>query len=158
MSDGTGGRTLDDFQAGDRIETGEIAVTRAMIDDFAHSFDPQPFHLDEAAAASSVFGRLVASGWHTAALTMRLLVDGRVLGGTALVGAGIDELRWPRAVEPGDRLRAVMEVLETRRSASNPARGLMRARTITVNQRGEPVQSMVATMILPTRPPSGAAA
>lgn len=156
MSEAKDGRYLDDFRVGERIETGEVAVTRAMIDEFAQAFDPQPFHLDDGAAAASVFGRLVASGWHTAALTMRLLVEGRVLGGTPLVGAGIDELRWPRAVEPGDRLKAVIEVLETRRSASNPARGVMRARTVTVNQRGEPVQSMVATMILPAERPLGA--
>jgi acyl dehydratase len=114
-------------------------------------FDPQPFHLDEHAAKRSVFGGLAASGWHTTALTMRLLVDSdlRIAGG--LIGLGFEELRWPRPVRPGDELRVESLVLEKRESKSRPQQGLLKMRNTTINQHDEPVQLSVGTLIVPRR-------
>jgi acyl dehydratase len=122
-----------------------------MIKAFAAEFDPQPFHLDQDAARASLFGGLVTSGWHTAALTMRLLVAGelRIVGG--LIGLGAEELRWPRPVRPGDVLRVESEVLGLRPSKSHPSRGVVRVRNTTLNQDREPVMVMVVTMIVPRR-------
>src|SRR3954465_3440395 len=118
----------------------------------AAEFDPQPFHLDQDAARGSPFGGLVASGWHTAALTMRLLVGGelRVVGG--LIGVGVEELRWPRPVRPGDVLRVESEVLGLRPSQSKPDRGIVRVRNTTLNGEGQPVMVQVVTMVVPRRP------
>ena len=128
------------------------AVDAAAIKTFAKAFDPQPFHLDETAARATMFGGLAASGWHTAALTMQLLVnDGPPLAG-GIVGAGMDELRWPKPVRPGDTLRIESEVLEVRPSRSRPDQGVVKMRTTTLNQNGEPVQILVANLIVPRRP------
>jgi acyl dehydratase len=123
-----------------------------MIKAFAAEIDPQPFHLDEGAARASPFGGLVASGWHTAALTMQLLVGGelRVVGG--LIGLGAEDLRWPRPVHPGDVLRVECEVLDLRSSRSQPDRGLVRVRNTTLNQAGQPVMVQVVTLVVPRRP------
>lgn len=143
-------RHLEDFRPGERFVTPEIEVTLEEVVAFAERYDPQPFHTDPEAATRSVFGRLVASGWHTAALTMRLwaLHGPDVAGG--LVGLGVDEVRW-RALEPGDRIPVEAEVLEVRRSGSGAPRGTVRLRVLTRNHRDEDVQSMVATMLVPTR-------
>ena len=144
---------LEDLEAGQVYRgAGETEpLTAGAIKAYAHQFDPQPFHLDEAAAAATFFGGLAASGWHTASLTMGLLVrDGPPLAG-GIVGGGLDELRWPRPVRPGDRLRIECEVIEVRPSRSQPTRGLVRMRTTTLNQRDEPVQVFVANLIVPRR-------
>jgi acyl dehydratase len=127
-------------------------VEQDAIKAFAAAFDPQPFHLDEQAAVASLFGGLVASGWHTAALTMRLLVEGelRVVGG--LIGASVEDLKWPRPVRPGDVLTIQSEVLDVRPSTSRPDRGRVKLRTTTWNQRNEPVLEQVATLVVPRRP------
>lgn len=128
-----------------------MAVDAGSIRAFAAQYDPQPFHLDEAAARESIFGRLVASGWHTMALTMRLLVQGGLQPAWGLIGMGADELRWPRPVEPGDTLQAEWEVIETRPSSSRPDRGIVRLRVTTRNQRGEVVLTLVTTVLVPRR-------
>lgn len=142
---------FEDLTPGRRFETDRAVVTAEDIKIFAASFDPQPFHLDEALAEESVFGGLAASGWHTAALTMRLLVTGRLDVAGGLVGLNAD-VSWPRATRPGDELRVVSEVLETRHSASNPARGIATIRHETLNQHGEIVQVCVVKILVPTRP------
>ncbi|HET7469994.1 MAG TPA: MaoC family dehydratase [Gemmatimonadales bacterium] len=143
---------LEDLAVGDRYAGGTATVDLAAIKAFAAAFDPQPFHLDEAAAKASIFGRLVASGWHTMAVTMRLLVDGELRSLWGLVGLGADELRWPRPVLPGDVLSVEWEVLEVRPSASKPDRGTARLQVTTRNQQGEIVLSLVTTILLPRRP------
>ncbi|MEH3145163.1 MAG: MaoC family dehydratase [Methylobacterium frigidaeris] len=142
---------LDDLVPGAIHRSGELTVTAEAIKAFARDFDPQPFHLDEREAEGTFFGGLAASGWHTAALTMRLLVDGGLPLAGGIVGAGMDELRWPRPVRPGDRLRLESEVLEVRPSHSRPDQGLVKARTTTLNQDGEPVQVLVANLVVPRR-------
>jgi acyl dehydratase len=143
---------FEDFRPGQTF-TGptRIRVEKSAIKRFAAEFDPQPFHLDEEAARDSFFSGLAASGWHTSALTMRLLVDSdfEVAGG--LIGLGMEELRWPRPVRPGDELRVQLEVLGTRESKSRPEQGLIRVRITTLNQRDEAVQVCVSTMIVPRR-------
>lgn len=123
----------------------------AAIRAFAAEYDPQPFHLDEAAARASVFGRLVASGWHTMALTMRLLVEGGLQPAWGLIGLGADQLRWPRPVEPGDVLQVEWEVIETRASSSKTDRGIARLGVTTRNQRGEVVLTLITTVLVPRR-------
>jgi acyl dehydratase len=145
---------LEDFQPGQEFGSATVRVEAADIKAFAAQFDPQPFHLDEAAASKTFFQGLAASGWHTAALTMKLLVGGemRIAGG--LIGAGVEEFRWPRPVRPGDELRVQSEILEVRPSKSRPMQGLVKARTTTLNQRGEAVQEFIATMVVPRRAPA----
>jgi acyl dehydratase len=140
---------LEDLAVGQIYRTKALTVDADAIKAFAASFDPQPFHLDEAKAINTFFGGLSASGWHTAALTMRLLVtDGPPLAG-GIIGVGMDELRWPHPVRPGDRLRLESEVLETRPSRSRPEQGLVKMRTTTLNQNDEPVQIIVANLVVP---------
>ncbi|SIO02799.1 Acyl dehydratase [Singulisphaera sp. GP187] len=141
----------EDLAVGQTFGTGTVLVEPDMIKVFAAEFDPQPFHLDQDAARASLFGELVASGWHTAALTMRLLVTGefRIVGG--LIGLGAEELRWPWPVHPGDVLRVESEVMELRPSKSHPGHGLVRVRNTTLNQDSEPVMITVVTMIAPRR-------
>ena len=146
---------LEDLHPGDRFVTPEREVTEAEIVTFAREYDPQPFHTDPGAAAGSVFGRLVASGWHTTALTMRLWVDHgpRIAGG--MVGLGVEELRW-RPLLPGDRIRLEGEILEVRPSRSGAPRGVARMRIRTLNHRDEEVQHMVSTILVPARDGSAA--
>ncbi len=143
---------FEDLAVGQTFGTETVTVLPEQVKAFAAEFDPQPFHLDEAAARASLFGGLVASGWHTAALTMRLLVGGelRVVGG--LIGLGVEELRWPRPVRPGDVLRVESEVLGLRPSGSKPDRGIVRVRNTTLNGEGQPVMVQVVTMIVPRHP------
>jgi acyl dehydratase len=146
------GRYLEDFSAGQKFGSGRLRVERDRIKAFAAEFDPQPFHLDEEAAGSSIFRGLAASGWHTAALTMRLLVESELEPAGGIVGAGFEEFRWPRPVRPGDELHLESEVLEVRASKSRPDQGVIRLRTTTMNQNGEPVQVSVGSLIVPRRP------
>jgi acyl dehydratase len=139
---------LEDFAAGQKYTTGTLTVTSEEIKAFATQFDPQPFHLDEAAAKDSFFGGLAASGWHTAALTMRLIVGGDLKPAGGTIGAGFDDFRWLRPVRPGDTLRAESEILEVRESKSRPAQGLVKVKTTTYNQDGDPVQVYVVNMVV----------
>lgn len=144
---------LEDFQAGQILEGAtRIHVDTDAIKKFAAAFDPQPFHLDEKAASDSLFGGLAASGWHTSAMTMRLLVDSNVKIAGGLIGLGLEKLRWPRPVRPGDDLRVRVEVLAVRESKSRPEQGLVTMRTTTLNQNEEVVQESVNTLIVPRRP------
>jgi len=137
---------------GQAFGSGRLRVDKEAIIAFARQFDPQPYHLDEEAARKSVFGELVASGWHTAALTMRLLVEGEFSPAGGILGAGFDELSWPRPVRPGDELHTKSEVLDVRPSKSRPDRGLIRVRTTTFNQDNEPVQIYIGNLLVPRRP------
>jgi acyl dehydratase len=144
---------LEDFAPGQRYRgTQRIRIEEDRIKSFAAEFDPQPFHQDAAAANASLFRGLAASGWHTAAATMRLLVDGEFKPAGGIIGAGFDELRWPRPVRPGDELRVESEVLEVRPSSSRPEQGLIKVRTTTLNQHGEIVQVSVGNLVVPRRP------
>ena len=142
---------LDDLVVGHKFATGSVTLTLEGCKGFAAEFDPQPFHLDEEAARESVFGRIAASGWYTAALSMRLLVDGELTIAGGLIGLG-NEMTWPRPTYPGDTLRVETEVLAIRVSESKPDRGIVTARNVTLNQHGEPVQIAVVKMLVPRRP------
>ena len=141
-------RHLEDLKVGDRFRSAPYSVTKEEIIRFAAEFDPQPFHLDEASAAKTFFRGLAASGWHTAAVTMKLLVEGGLPLAGGVIGAGVEEVRWPRPVRPGDRLRVESEVLEVRPSRSKPDQGLAKVRTTTLNQDDEPVQVMTANLVV----------
>ena len=143
-------RYFDDLREGDRFESETFEVPGSAIIEFAEKFDPQKFHLHPATAERSIFKGLVASGWHTAAITMRLFV--RTLNfAEGAIGLGVDELRWPAAVRPGDVLRVATEIIEVRESKSKPDHGVIRLRNVTTNQRGEVVQSMYAHALIPRR-------
>ena len=144
---------LEDLQPGQVLRSGgnPELVDASGIKAFARQFDPQPFHLDEAAAAETLFGGLAASGWHTAAITMKLLVEGGLPLAGGIIGAGVEEVRWPRPVRPGDRLHVESEVLEVRPSRSRPEQGLAKIRTTTLNQNSEPVQIMTSNLVVPRR-------
>ena len=145
-------RYLEDYSAGQSYGSGKLTVDGQRIKSFAAEFDPQPFHTDEEAARQSFFGGLAASGWHTAAITMRLLVESDLKPAGGIVGTGFDEFRWPLPVRPGDELHLVAEVLEVRPSKSRPTHGLIKVRTTTKNQKGEAVQISVGNLIVPRRP------
>lgn len=144
-------RYLEDFRAGDRIASGSFEVTAELIRSFAELYDPQPMHLDEDAARQTIFGELVGSGWQTLAITMRLLVDARLLGGNPIVGAEFANQRFHRPVRPGDGLKAVAEVLRTRPSRSRRDRGFMDLEVTTKNQRDETVLTQTWTLVVPAR-------
>jgi acyl dehydratase len=139
---------LEDFAVGQTYGSGRITVDKDRIKAFAAEFDPQPFHMDEEAARGSIFGALAASGWHTAALTMRLMVEGELKPAGGIVGVGFDELRWPLPVHPGDELHVESEVLEVRPSKSRPNQGLIKVKTTTRNQDGETVQVSIGNLIV----------
>jgi acyl dehydratase len=141
---------LDDFQVGQRFASGTHLIDTAQIKAFARQFDPQPFHLDEEAAKASLFGGLVASGWHTAAITMRLLVESGLPVAGGLIGLG-GEMSWPRPTRPGDVLNVVTEIKEVTPSRSRPDRGTVRMHSETRNQRGEVVQILDARLLVPRR-------
>jgi acyl dehydratase len=145
---------LEDFEPGQKFASGRLSVDAGRIKSFAAEFDPQPFHLDEDRAADSFFKGLAASGWHTAAMTMRLLVESELEPAGGIVGAGFDEFRWPRPVRPGDELHVESEVLEVRPSKSRPDQGVIKVRTTTLNQNNEPVQVFVGNLIVLRRPTS----
>jgi acyl dehydratase len=144
-------KTLGEYVVGARERFGAHRVTREEVIDFASRFDPQPFHLDDAAgAANPIFGRLSASGWHTAAMTMRMIVDhARANGGFSLGSPGMDELRWPKPAYPDDVLSVETEILEARQSHSRPEIGLIKTRILTRNQNDEIVLIMVSTILVP---------
>jgi acyl dehydratase len=142
-------RYLEDFAAGQVYAgSGRLRVETDRIRSFAAEFDPQPFHLNEEAARDSLFRGLAASGWHTAALTMRLLVDSDLKPAGGVIGAGFDELRWPLPVRPGDELRVESEILEVRPLKSRADRGVVKLRTTTLNQREEAVQVSVGNIFV----------
>jgi acyl dehydratase len=150
--DQLGERYLEDFAVGQTFaSTGRLRIDKGRAFAFAAEFDPQPFHLDEAAARSSIFGELTASGWHTAAATMRLLIDTGLRPAGGFVGAGLDECRWPRPVRPGDELRVECEVLDVRPLKSRPTLGLVKLRTTTLNQDDEAVLTYVVNMVVQRR-------
>jgi acyl dehydratase len=149
---------FEDFEPGQTFSgSTRIGVDTESIRSFAAEFDPQPFHLDEDAAKDTIFSGLAASGWHTSAITMRLLVDSDLKVAGGLVGLGLEELKWPRPVRPGDELRVQAEILDVRGSRSRPQQGLVRVRNTTLNQRNEVVQVSVSTLIVPRRPNAAAA-
>lgn len=144
---------FEDFAPGQKYRgASRLRVEAGRVKSFAAEFDPQPFHLDEAAARQTIFKGLAASGWHTAAMTMKLLVESDLKPAGGIVGAGFDEFRWPRPVRPGDELWVESEILEVRPSKSRPDQGLVKVRTTTYNQNGEPVQVNVGNLVVPRRP------
>src|ERR1700719_2034416 len=142
---------LEDLQVGDRFGSDTIEVTEESIIAFAREFDPQQFHLDAKAAEQSIFKGLSASGWHTAAMSMKLFITGELKLGGGSIGLGVDELRWPQPVRPGDILRLETEILDVRASRSKPDRGIIRIRNVTTNQRGEVVQTFMASVMVKRR-------
>jgi acyl dehydratase len=144
-------RFFEDYIAGAIHEFGAIMVEQAEVLDFGRRFDPQPFHTDADAAQQSIFGGLIASGWHTASLMMRLLVDHYLSPITSLGSPGIDELRWLKPVRPGDTLAVRVTVLETKRSRSKPDRGVIRSLIEVLNQDGEVVMSLKALNLVRCR-------
>jgi acyl dehydratase len=141
-------RYLEDFAVGQTFNSGRLRIDKERVLAFAAEFDPQPFHLDEAAARHSIFGGLAASGWHTAAVTMRLLAESELKPAGGIIGAGLDECRWPRPVRPGDELRIECEVIEVRPSKSRPEQGLIKLRTTTLNQDDEAVLVHVVNLVV----------
>ena len=147
---------LEDLAPG-QVFTSEArtVVDAGSIKRFAGEFDPQPFHLDEATARPTFFKKLVASGWHTTAVTMQLLVQTLPLS-EGVIGSGVDELRWPRPVKPGDTLRVQCEVIDVTPSKLHPSRGTVRMRMTTLNQNDQPVQTMIANLLAFRRPEQAA--
>ena len=141
---------LDDLSVGQRFTSTTHALDAEQIVAFASQFDPQRFHLDDAAARGTLFGGLAASGWHTAAITMKLLVGGGAPLAGGLIGAG-GEIAWPRPTRPGDVLQVFSEVVEVTPSRSRPERGTVTLRCETRNQRGEVVQTLSARLVVPRR-------
>src|SRR6184192_1477833 len=140
-------RYFEDLKAGDRFKSATYEVTEEQIISFAREFDPQPFHLDSTVARQTMFKGLIASGWHTAAITMRLFVQTLNFAEGA-IGLGVDELRWPAAVKAGDVLEVETEIVDLRLSRSKPGHGIVRLRNVTTNQRGEIVQTMSASALV----------
>lgn len=134
-------RYFEDFTPGEVITHSGLTITEQAIIDFAGHFDPQPFHTDLQAAESSSFGGLIASGWHTGSLTMRMLCDAYILDSASMGSPGIDEVRWLKPVRPGDTLSLRVTIKQTRRSQSKPDRGIVYSRTETLNQHGETVMT-----------------
>jgi acyl dehydratase len=140
-------RYFEDLKAGDRFKSGTYGMREEQIISFAGEFDPQPFHLDAAVADQTMFKGLIASGWHTAAITMRLFVQTLNFAEGA-IGLGVDELRWPNAVRPGDMLQVETEIIDLRESRSRPNHGVARLRNVTTNQHGAVVQTMSASALV----------
>jgi len=141
---------FDDLKVGDRFKSDPLNVTEKQLIEFAHKFDPQMFHLSRKRAERTIFKGLVASGWHTAAMTMRLFVQTLNFAEGA-IGLGVDELRWPNVVRPRDVLTVETEIVDLRPSRSRPRFGIIRLRNATTNQRGEIVQTMLASAMVPKR-------
>lgn len=152
----TGGRnddgrlTLDELHVGQTFTSGARTIAADEIKTFAREYDPQPFHTDEEAAKDTLFGGLAASGWHTMAITMRLMVDGGLPLAGGIIGAG-GEVSWPKPTRPGDTLTVFSEVVEIKPSRSRPERGMVKVRSETRNQHGEAVQVLMANLIVPRR-------
>jgi acyl dehydratase len=148
----TGPTYFEDYEPGMARDCGSVSVDQTEIVSFARQFDPQPFHVDPVAAAGGPFGGLIASGWHTAGLVMRLIVDNYISAASSLGAAGLDELRWPNPVRPGDTLRVRVTVLEARRSQSKPDRGIVRTLIEAENQRGLTVMRATSINFIRVRP------
>lgn len=147
----TGELYLEDFQAGQTYGAASYAVTAENIKDFAGQWDPQMFHLDEVGAETSFFQGLAASGWHTACLTMRLLITGEFKPANGVIGAGVEELKWFRPVRPGDVLTVRAEVLEVRAMRSRPGYGIVRVRADTLDAEGKVVQTFTSPLVVQAR-------
>jgi len=145
-------RYFEDFHVGEVIDVGSVSVSQAEIIAFAEQYDPQPMHIDPDAASFTIYGGLIASGWHTVTLFMRLLVDSVVAKTSSLGSPGVEELRWPLPVRPGDTLHGSMEILETRVSNSRPTMGIVRWRGTVRNQDGKLVMSLIGTNFFGRRP------
>ena len=145
-------RWFEDFVPGEVFEFGDYLLGEAEIIDFARRYDPQQFHIDPEAAKSSAFGELVASGWNTASVAMRLMVDHFVPANAAMGSPGVDELRWTKPVKPGDRLRLRVSITEARRSRSKPDRGIVHSLTEMLNQNDQVVMTMRGMLMLRVRP------
>lgn len=144
---------FEDLEVGSKQSFGQYKVTREEVVDFATRYDPQPFHLSDEAAAKTHFGRLSASGWHTSAMMMAMLVENMKDAQQAGLGSpGLDELRWLKPVYPGDTLRCESEVLDKRPSGSRPEMGSFRSRTTVFNQNDQPVMTVVSIGLIATRP------
>ena len=143
---------FEDIEVGSRQSFGRYEVTREEVLEFAGKYDPQPFHLDDEAAAQTHFGRISASGWHTCAMTMAMMVENLTANKQAGLGSpGVDQLRWKKPVYPGDTLRCESEILEKRRSKSRREMGIFKSRTTTFNQRDEPVLEMISNGLIRVR-------
>jgi acyl dehydratase len=140
-------RYFEDLKVGDRFKSETYKVTEEQIIKFAREFDPQPFHLDRNVAKQTMFGELIASGWHTAAISMRLFVKALNFAEGA-IGLGVDEMRWPTAVKPNGVLQVETEIVDLRESRSKPSHGIAHIRNVTTNQRGEVVQTMSAAALV----------
>ena len=147
---------FEDYLLGTTYDCGSVSIDQASIVTFAKEFDPQPFHVDPEAAAAGPYGGLIASGWHTAALVMRLLVENYLAPESSLGSAGIDELRWPHPVRPGDTLRVRATVVESRRSLSKPDRGIVKTMVEAANIDGATVMRATAINFMLVRPDPGA--
>jgi acyl dehydratase len=141
---------FDDLKVGDRFKSKPLQVTEKQLIEFAHKFDPQMFHLNPKRAERTIFKGLIASGWHTAAMTMRLFVQTLNFAEGA-IGLGVDELRWPKVVRPDDVLTVETEIVDLRSSRSRPSFGIVRLRNVTTSQDGEIVQTMLASAMVPRR-------
>lgn len=148
---------FEDLKLGDKFNTAEHTVTAEEIIAFGRQYDPQPFHTDPGAAKATLFGQLVASGWHTAAVSMSLMVRGGMNLDGGVIGQGVDGLRWPRPVLPADRLRVVMEITELNPEPSRTGRGKIKLHCRTLNQEGKVVQEMTAKLLIGRRPSSAKA-
>ncbi len=145
-------RYLDDFSVGERFVTPGITVTESEIIDFAMKYDPQSFHLDVNAAANSLYGGLIASGFQTLSLCFRLFIQSGILAACSMGSPGIDELRWLAPVRPGDTLHTEVEVLEVKPSTSKPDRGILRMKYVAINQHGDQVLTYIINHFVKRRP------
>lgn len=143
---------LEDFAIGQIFQSGSLRIEKERMVEFASEFDPQLFHLDEVAARDTIFGGLTASGWHTAAMTIRLILASDLNPAGGLVGAGVEELRWPQPVRPGDELYVECEILDARPSRSRPERGLVKVRATTFTKNKEAVLCFVGNLVVQRRP------
>ena len=144
-------RYLEDFHVGDKLRSAGYTVSEVEMIEYARRYDPQPFHTDPVGAKQTAFRGLVASGWLTAVITMRLMAQSDVHVAGGLIGLGVEEHRWPRPVRPDDTLHVETEVLEVRPSHSHPDHGIVRGRNVTLNQAGDMVQTMVTALWVPRR-------
>jgi len=144
-------RFLEDLTVGEIIKTPTIEITESEIIEFASRYDPQFMHTDPKAAVDGPFHGQIASGWHTAAIAMRLMVDARILGSEPLIGLGVDDLRWPKPVRPGDTIEAQIEIAAIHRSHSKPGFGIVRLKLTARNQNGEVVLTMSPSTWVPSR-------
>lgn len=143
---------FEDFEAGRTIQVGSCTVSEDEIIDFATRFDPQPFHVDRAAAANSIYGGIIASGWHTCGMMMRLMVDGFLRNSSSMGSPGVDEIRWLKPVRPGDTLTVTNTALEVRPSSSKPDRGVVMTLWQATNQHGEVVATIKGMGMFGRRP------